>query len=66
MSVHDSESCLENVFWPDLFLVVTQTQIYFEENLNTLQLVKKVINSWEGVFALDRNLIQSSVINTQS
>lgn len=52
MPATDSESCLGNVLYPDLYLVVTRTQIYFGKNLGTLQLVKKIINSEEGYLFL--------------
>lgn len=63
MPVPNSE---ENVLNPDPYLVVTRTQIYFGEELSILQLVKKVINSGEMVLVLDRNSVQSPVVNTQS
>jgi hypothetical protein len=58
------ESCLGDIFITDLNLVIVGAEINLGEHLGSRQLIKQDVNAWEGVFVLDGDCIQRSVIHT--
>ena len=40
----------------DSQLVISRSQLYLRENLNTLQLIKQIIYSWEWILILHHHL----------
>lgn len=44
-------------------LMVTRSKVNLREITGTLELIEQVINPWDGIFTLDCDLVQLSMIN---
>ena len=64
MAISGLKCCFRHITTPDSQLMIFGSQINLREMLDSLQLVKQVINPGKRILVLDGNLIQLSVINT--
>jgi len=55
--------CLVNVLFLNVYLMISESQIYLREHYCFLQLIKKIINPRKYTHVVDGHLIQILVIN---
>lgn len=60
---HSSRGRLWDVTLLNSKLMVTRSKVNLREITGTLELIEQVINPWDGIFTLDCDLVQLSMIN---
>jgi hypothetical protein len=60
------EGSLRNIFWTDLDLMITRTEIDLGKDSCTDKLIKENIDAGQWVLILDGDGIQRSIVNTES
>ena len=66
LPIPSHKSCLRDVTLSNLHLMIARSEINLGEILGTSELIKQIINPWQGVLVLDGDCIQVSVINAHS
>jgi hypothetical protein len=62
--VSGRECSLRNVFWTDLYLMITRSKVDLREDLSIDKLIKENVDAGQRIFVLDSDGIQRPVINT--
>jgi hypothetical protein len=58
------EDSLRDIFWTDLDLMITRTEINLGKNSCTGKLIIENVDAGQWIFVLDGDVIQRSVVNT--
>ena len=66
LTIPSSKGCFWNVTISDFELMITRSEVYLCKMASTLNLVKQVINSGDGILILDCDLVQLSIANVHS
>lgn len=60
------ESCLQNISFLHVNLVVTKFEIQLRKNSSSIQLIQQLIYYWDGKFIWNGHLVENSIVHTKS